>query len=47
MQLIKHGRLICQQLEETGLISMSVKDPGKYSIKQRKYLIYIKRIKES
>ena len=26
MQLIKHGRLICQQLEETGLISMSVED---------------------
>ena len=26
IQLIKHGRLICQQLEETGLISMSVKD---------------------
>lgn len=26
MQLIKHGRIICQQLEETGLISMSEKD---------------------
>ena len=26
IQLIKHGRLICKQLEEIGLISMSVKD---------------------
>lgn len=28
IQLIKHGRLICKQLEEIGLISMSVKRLG-------------------